>query len=194
MKYGIDCTELKDIVGIENKRKYFKKILDKYVRIGVTKKVGSHYTFNGIVNFDQLQNLERLERLKIINNIKSTKGNFDVENIESKGDITNYNKSYDEIDIKPNSVIYCDIPYRNTCTYNEDAFDYDKFYNWALNQTQPTFISEYEMPNDFVCIAEKNKLSSMSATSNSTKTVERIFVPKHQHDKYKHTVEQLNLF
>ena len=203
LEYGLDCTELKNIVGIENKRKYFKKILDKYAKIGLTKKVGSHYTFNGIVNFDQLQNLERLERLKIISNIKSAKGNFDLQNIEAlnrlqkleaKGNIVNYNKSYDEIDIKPNSVIYCDIPYKNTGTYNEDAFDYDKFYDWALKQTEPIFISEYNMPGDFICIAERNKLSSMSPTSNSTKSVERIFVPKHQYKDNKQQVEQLRMF
>lgn len=201
--FGIDCSELKDIVGIENKRKYFKKILDKYVKIGLTKKVGSHYTFNGISNFDQLQNLESLQRLKIISDVQYIKGNFDIQNIEAlnrlqnievKGNITNYNKSYNEIEIKPNSVIYCDIPYRNTGTYNEDAFDYDKFYDWALRRTEPIFISEYDMPNDFICIAERNKLSSMSPTSNSTKSIERIFVPNNQYEIYKTNSNNLTLF
>lgn len=135
---------------------------------------------------------KKYSRLKKI--MKQNVGRCDLQNIEVKGNITNYNKSYDEIEIKPNSVIYCDIPYRNTGTYSETAFDYDKFYDWALKQTQPTFISEYDMPKDFVCIAEKNKLSSMSPTSNSTKSVERIFVPKHQYESYKKDSNNLTLF
>lgn len=178
-KYELDYSELKNIKGIQRKRIYTKQILDKYSKDGKVQKVGSHYTFNGIVNFDQIQNLECLSRL---------------QNIEANGKVINFNKSYDEIEIKPNSVIYCDIPYRNTGTYNEDAFDYDKFYNWALKQTEPIFISEYNMPSDFVCIAERNKLSSMSPTSNSTKSIERIFVPKHQYKENKQQVEQLKIF
>ena len=68
-------------------------------------------------------------------------------------------KSYYEIEIKPNSVIYCDIPYRATAKYNEIDFDYAKFYDWALAQTEPVFISEYDMPKDFICIAAKSKKS-----------------------------------
>lgn len=179
LEYGIDCSELKEIVGVENKRKYFKKILYKYEKIGLTKKKGSHYTFNGIVNFDQLRNLESLNRL---------------QNIEAQGNIFNFNKSYDEIEIKPDSVIFCDIPYRNTATYNEEAFDYDKFYDWALKQTEPVFISEYDMPSDFICIAERGKNSTLSATNNSLKTTERIFVPKHQYMGNKSKTKQLNIF
>ena len=90
-------------------------------------------------------------------------------------------KSYYEIEIKPNSVVYCDIPYRSTSKYNEIDFDYDKFYEWCLSQKEPVFISEYEMPeSDFICIAAKNKTVSLSATDNSTKSIEKIFIPKHQ--------------
>ena len=120
-----------------------------------------------------LESNERLERLK----------RFDLQNIEKsnkKQNIKAYNKSYDEVEIKDNSVIYCDIPYKSTGTYNENPFDYDKFYEWALRQTQPIFISEYDMPNDFVCIAEREKTSTMSPTRNDTYSVEKIFIPKTQ--------------
>lgn len=176
--FGIDAREISEIKDMSKKYSRLKKIMKQYVGRCDCEHIERLQRLKNIKRFD-LQNIEALNRLR---------------NIEAKGNIVYYNKSYDEIDIKPNSIIYCDIPYRNTGTYNEDAFDYDKFYAWALKQTQPTFISEYNMPDDFVCIAERNKLSSMSPTSNSTKSVERIFVPKHQYDKYKHNVEQLNLF
>ena len=34
--------------------------------------------------------------------------------------------------------------------------------------------------SDFICIAAKNKTVSLSATDNSTKSIEKIFIPKHQ--------------
>lgn len=50
------------------------------------------------------------------------------------------------------------------------------------------------MPSDFICIAEKNKLSSMSPTRNDTKSIERIFVPKHQYQRDKYKSNELKLF
>lgn len=97
--------------------------------------------------------------------------------------------------IPDNSVIYCDIPYKGTRTYQshkKTEFDYERFYDWAYKQTQPTFISEYWMPEDrFVCIAEIKRKETFSASNNSKKVTERIFVPKHQQAKIP---KQLNLF
>lgn len=89
--------------------------------------------------------------------------------------------SYDNVDIKPNSVIYCDIPYRSTAKYNDIELDYNSFYEWCLSQTEPVFISEYDMPEkDFICIAAKNKTCQLCATNNTKQSVEKIFIPKHQ--------------
>lgn len=97
--------------------------------------------------------------------------------------------------IPDNSVIYCDIPYKGTGTYQrhkKTEFDYDRFYDWAYSQTQPIFISEYWMPEDrFVCIAEIKRKETFSANNNSTKVAEKIYVPKHQQTKM---TKQLNLF
>lgn len=114
-----------------------------------------------------------------------------LESLERlQSDIKISSCSYDEVDIKPDSVIYCDIPYRSTAKYNDINFDYDKFYDWCLAQTQPLFISEYEMPEkDFICIAAKSKTCQLCATNNSLKSIERIFIPKHQINN-----KPLNLF
>ena len=106
-----------------------------------------------------------------------------------------YNTDYQAVPIPDNSVIYCDIPYKNTRTYQshkKTEFDYERFYDWAYRQTQPIFISEYFMPEDrFVCIAEIKRKETFSASNNSKKVTERIFVPKHQQTKM---TKQLNLF
>ena len=100
---------------------------------------------------------------------------------------------YRDVQILPNSVIYCDIPYLNTGTSRHMEFDFDAFYQWALQQEQLVFISEYYMPDDFVCIAEFKRTSSFSATNNSKKEIEKVFIPKHQFEQYK-SLNRTSLF
>lgn len=106
-----------------------------------------------------------------------------------------YNTDYQAVPIPDNSVIYCDVPYKGTETYQrhkKTEFDYDRFYDWAYKQTQPIFISEYWMPEDrFRCIAEIKRTDTFSANNNSTKVAEKIFVPIHQQTKIP---KQLKLF
>jgi site-specific DNA-adenine methylase len=96
-----------------------------------------------------------------------------------------YNKSYDEIEIKPNSVIYLDPPYKDTNKYEiSKDFDYEKFYSWCERQTELCFISEYSMPKDrFTCIAEIEHRSIICANENQS-VIERIFLPNHQVKDY----------
>lgn len=91
---------------------------------------------------------------------------------------------FSKIEIKPDSVIYCDPPYRSTNVYDkEQAFDYDRFYDWCCEQKEPVFVSEYWMPEDrFEPIAEFAHRSTLSATANNAVT-EKIFVPKHQKER-----------
>ncbi len=100
-------------------------------------------------------------------------------------------KDYRDVEILPDSVIYCDIPYRNTREYRNDTFCHEDFYEWALKQTAPLFISEYWMPEDrFVCIAEFERVSTFSATNNSLSRIEKVFVPKGQFEMYKQLMDK----
>ena len=90
---------------------------------------------------------------------------------------------YQDVIIKENSVIYCDIPYKGTDKYAGKGrdFDHDRFYEWALRQKQPIFISSYDMPKeDFKVIAEFKRTDTLSATNNSLRVTERIFIPRTQ--------------
>lgn len=106
-----------------------------------------------------------------------------------------YSTDYQAVPIPENSVIYCDIPYKNTGTYQRHKkieFDYERFYDWAYRQTQPIFISEYFMPEDrFRCIAEIKRTDTFSQNIKSKKVIEKIFIPKHQQTKM---TKQLELF
>ena len=116
------------------------------------------------------------ERLQSLESLQS------LQSLERFERLERLNKSYDEIEIKPDSLVYCDIPYRNTDEYNEGGFNHDKFYEWALRQKELTLISEYNMPeSDFKCVAEFEKRCTLSATKNNL-SIERLFVPKTQLD------------
>ena len=86
--------------------------------------------------------------------------------------------SFEEVNIY-NSVIYNDIPYKNSTKYT-NHFDYDKFYNWCRKQKNNGNIvlcSEYEMPSDFECIWEKvYSVSFDSRRTNKQIRIEKLFI------------------
>jgi DNA adenine methylase len=90
------------------------------------------------------------------------------------------NKSYDEVELEPHSIIYCDIPYKGTTKYNTAKFDYDKFYEWCVKKTQEghrVFISEYNMPEDrFECVWQKKVNSSLTKNTGAKKNIEKLWV------------------
>lgn len=93
------------------------------------------------------------------------------------------NLSYEKIILPKNSIIYCDIPYKDTTKYNSD-FKHAEFYKWALlkaKEGHSVFISEYNMPKDFTCVWSKEVASSLSANGKiggNKISVEKLFVVK----------------
>lgn len=164
---SMDLSELYKIDNFRDRRRYITRL---YKNSKITK---------CLQHLEQLERLEQLQRL---------------DNISNK--LINLNQDYRNVEIKSNSVIYCDIPYKDTEGYerktNKSSFDYDSFYNWCEKQTEPVFISEYAMPdNRFKCIMEIEKTSCYSATNNNKKTVEKLFIPRCQEDV---SIKQLSLF
>lgn len=88
---------------------------------------------------------------------------------------------YTELEIPDNSVVYCDIPYKNTKQYGDNAkFDYDKFYKWCVCQSNKStiLISEFNMPEDvFECIWGK-KAKTQIGLNNKVDMIERMFKVK----------------
>ncbi|MDC0009036.1 DNA adenine methylase, partial [Winogradskyella sp.] len=67
-------------------------------------------------------------------------------------------KSYLDLEIPKNSIIYCDPPYESTTKYR-DSFDHAQFWDWCRQQSKAghqVFISEYNASEDFACIWEKD--------------------------------------
>lgn len=89
------------------------------------------------------------------------------------------NLDYFDVEILPKSVVYCDIPYKNTKQYTTSKnFDYEGFYEWCKVKTRQgfkVFISEYNMPAGFDIVWEKEIKSFMKPSRAETK-IERLFI------------------
>ena len=176
--------------------------LDHLRSLQSLERLESLQSLQSLERLESLQSLESLERLESLQSLKRRTYQGDlmyfVQNLElqslerleslqslysvNKGDINDVltisKKSYEEVPILPNSVIYCDIPYYSTSGYNKSDFDYEKFYDWCMKQTAPVFISEYWMPEDrFECIMTKEVVRKCGATK-SHKLSEKLFIPK----------------
>jgi DNA adenine methylase len=86
--------------------------------------------------------------------------------------------SYDELEIPPNSIIYCDPPYKDTAGYLDNVIDYPHFYQWCRDRKaegHTIFISEYTMPDDFICVWQKEQVSSLAKDTGSKRAIEKLF-------------------
>ena len=86
-------------------------------------------------------------------------------------------KSVFDLTLPKQCTIYCDPPYVGTTAY-KDAFNHDKFYDWCRKKHEEghnVFISEYYMPDDFICVWEKEVTMKLSKDSNTDVRVEKLF-------------------
>jgi len=98
-----------------------------------------------LVQLQQLQQLERLQQLEITS------------------------KDYREVEILPNSIVYCDIPYQGTADYGNN-FSHKDFFDWAATRDFPVYISEYNVSDPrFKLVYKIDKRSMMSSYKENTK-------------------------
>ena len=110
-----------------------------------------------------VQQLERLERLQ------------QLEQLEQLERLETTNISYLEYHYQNGDVVYCDIPYQNTCEYDE-SFNHKQFYDWAYNADFPVYFSSYEISdNRFKTIFEIPRRSTLSSSNNNCYKVEKVY-------------------
>ena len=105
---------------------------------------------------ESLESLERLQSLQSLERLELSR------------------KDYSDVAIPPGATVYCDPPYANTSGYIDD-FDHERFYRWLRSMEFPVFVSEYSMPDDFICFASIDKACTYSP-SKTIKRVEKMFV------------------
>lgn len=112
-----------------------------------------------IQQLEQLQQLQRLERLQQLERLER----LERLNVEFSS------LDYRDVPIKPNSIIYCDPPYKGTAKYGKEEFDSDSFYRWVKENKNPVFFSEYQAPPGFRLIAQKKAVQRLSPDARALK-------------------------
>lgn len=87
-------------------------------------------------------------------------------------------EDYQDLELPNGSLIYCDIPYKDTKQYaTSKDFNHDTFWQWVRDKHKEghtLFVSEYNAPYDFKCVWEMQVTNAMHQT-NTYKTTEKLF-------------------
>ena len=173
---GYDIPNFSDIENMNERRKRICKFM-KTTYKEINPNMQSLQSLERLESLERLQSLERLEslvRLQRLNKIDKLSNRIQASCLD-----------YSQVDVKPNSVIYCDIPYENTEKYlanKREAFDYERFYEWACNQKELVVISSYEIKdNRFTCVWQKEKLCLLNQFRDGRNIkIERLYIPSNQ--------------
>ena len=88
---------------------------------------------------------------------------------------------YQDLQIPPNSLIYCDPPYAGTTGYGAiEAWDAEAFYQWCRDRAaegHDVYVSEYSAPEDFEAVWRKETKTTMAvdAINRNRDRVERLY-------------------
>ena len=87
--------------------------------------------------------------------------------------------SYDKINYRKDSIIYIDKPYEGKAKYHKNDFPHTNFWDWCrgmAKQGYRLYVSEYNAPDDFKCIWEKEITVTLAKDSNNKKATEKLFI------------------
>ena len=136
-----------------NTNKKIPKVLYQYLSEKQLKEMGIKGNVKQLQQLQQLQQLEQLQRL---------------EQLEQLERLTITGLDYRQVEILPNSVVYCDIPYKDTSDYGD--FLHKEFFDWAATRNFPVYISEYNMSDTrFKLVYEIDKRVLLTSTGDSNK-------------------------
>ena len=143
--------------------------------------------------YERLQSLQSLERLQSLQSLESLQRLERLERLQrlqSLESLQKFRGDYRNVKIQPDSLIYCDIPYKNTAEYSDGGFDHESFYDWAEKQREPVIISEYAMPEERFERIDFIKKRSLLFSGSNLFHEEGLFVPKTQIEKGIFTVKK----
>lgn len=152
---------------------YNKHTIDEYFTVDMIGWIGWMGSFNGRF-FDGGYSGIVNNRDYINEQINNT-----LHQLNFMRDVLFLSTDYQNLSIPPNSIIYCDPPYYGTKQYSTSKnFNHDEFWQWCRDKSLEghiVYISEYNAPDDFICVWEINTKSYMKP-SRSQQTIEKLFV------------------
>lgn len=114
--------------------------------------------------------------------------NSTLDKLKCLYDVKFFNLDYKKVTIPEGSLVYCDIPYKNTTQYCKNEvgkFNHEEFYQWVRDNSDKydIYISEYKknVPEDFEIVWEmKSKKDIRNKYNKRADTIEVLM-------KYKNT-------
>ena len=103
---------------------------------------------------------------------------------ENLVDVHFTNLNYSQVEIPSNSLVYCDIPYKNTTKYSTDSFDHSSFYSWCKDMKakgHDVVVSEYlcNVPEGWEVVwKHEGKKDMRNKDGVQESTVEVLMAPK----------------
>lgn len=148
----------KEVSSIKARRMYIRQ------KINFDNKRKSRGDLERLERLEQLEQLQRLEQLEQLEQLERLQKLQQLQQLER---LTMTALDYRDVVIKPNSIVYCDIPYKNTSSYVK-VFSHDEFFNWAASRDFPVYISEYEIKDPrFKLVYAVAKTVKLSGTGMS---------------------------
>ena len=153
-----------------NGEKRYPKYLIGYV--GTCCSFGGSW-FNGYARYNPNKDEDHIQ--EAYNGLETQVRNFKYLN-----ETTFICASYDKFPVEKTDIVYCDPPYASTKSYESD-FDNNKFWDWVRendSKAKRLYVSEYDPPNDFKCIWQKEKKDSLGTQKGKKQQIriEKLFV------------------
>ena len=162
------------VASMKARRYYLRQIIEHYRVTKIPTVLHKFLDPKQLQRLQQLQRLEQLERLQQLERLEQLQRLERLERLQQLERLELASLDYRKVEIHPNSVVYCDIPYKGTAGYLVE-FSHNEFFDWAASRPVPVFISEYKIEDPrFKLVYSIPKKSSLSGGS-STQTEERLY-------------------
>ena len=193
-KSGLTQSEVQRRLGTQMARHYFGRSQWEFPTQEMYEKMQEFMPletdYNEIVGLyrlrQRLQSLQSLQRLQSLQSLQSLQRLQRLESLQKyKNNLTITRKSYADVAIPDNAVVYADPPYKGTNIegYKCD-FDYAAFEKWLNEVPFMVIVSEYNAPSGCVEIASVEKQSSFGAGNKGGTTIEKLFVQERFYNEY----------
>ena len=130
-----------EVFGFEKWPTYVKTIKQK--RYYLWQKIEYYRTTKIPKILHQFIDAEKLQQLKQLKQLQQLQ---ELQQLQQLERLHLTSLDYRKVEIQPNSIVYCDIPYQGTADYGE--FNHKEFFDWAATRAFPVYISEYNISDN----------------------------------------------
>lgn len=173
-KCDVSINKFNDLTGILIDKKHLENndmTKRRTAVMGILRREKGRGDLESLQNLQQLQNLQvdRSQMLEMLQQLEKINMLRQLQNLQIS------NNGYQDVIIETpinETILYLDPPYFNTAKYAKDLCHIELM-DYILNSPYKIYVSSYEF--DLPCVFELNHRSSLSATNNAKKVVEKLF-------------------